>query len=84
VGTLLGWVITGMIAGWVATVVTGERRGCLTTTLIGMAGSVIGGLLYTIAVGIRIFHVNLLGLIMAAFGSVLVIIVWQSFTKPTD
>ena len=54
VGTILAflpWVIIGLIAGWIASAVTNSRHGLLGDIVIGLAGSVIGGVLYTMITG---------------------------------
>ncbi len=45
---LLFWVITGGIAGWLASIVvrTNERMGCLLNIVVGIIGGVIGGWLF--------------------------------------
>lgn len=43
----LGYLLVGFLAAVVAAIVTRvERRGCLTTVLTGVAGSIIGGYLF--------------------------------------
>jgi len=44
---IVAWIIFGALVGWIASLLTGqaERRGCLANILIGMVGSLIGGLL---------------------------------------
>jgi uncharacterized membrane protein YeaQ/YmgE (transglycosylase-associated protein family) len=50
---LIGWILTGLIAGSFAQRVTGtERRGCLFTLVVGVLGAIIGGVLFQ-AVGSR-------------------------------
>jgi len=47
---LIGWIITGLLAGSFAQRVTGtERRGCLYTLVIGVLGALIGGALFQAA-----------------------------------
>ncbi len=49
VGTFLsivGWVITGAIAGYIASLVLrAERQGCLVNVVLGVAGAFVGGFL---------------------------------------
>ena len=42
---LLGWIIIGGLAGWIASVVTGrnKRQGCLTNVIVGVIGAASGG-----------------------------------------
>ena len=47
---LLGWIITGLIAGSFAQRVTGtQKRGCLFTLVVGVIGALIGGALFQAA-----------------------------------
>ncbi len=49
---LLSWAITGLVAGALARwVVKAEKRGCLTTMVIGLVGALIGGALYRFGTG---------------------------------
>jgi uncharacterized membrane protein YeaQ/YmgE (transglycosylase-associated protein family) len=44
---VLSWIIFGAIAGWIASLITRRKRsGCITNIFLGIAGSVIGGLLF--------------------------------------
>lgn len=46
----LGWIIVGLLAGWLAGKITrGRGFGCLTNLLLGLIGAVIGGWLFTLA-----------------------------------
>jgi uncharacterized membrane protein YeaQ/YmgE (transglycosylase-associated protein family) len=40
---LLIWILTGGIAGWLASLLLGEDSGCATNIIVGMVGSLIGG-----------------------------------------
>jgi uncharacterized membrane protein YeaQ/YmgE (transglycosylase-associated protein family) len=43
---LISWAIIGVIAGWIAGMVTGRRQqGCLTKMVVGIIGAFIGGAL---------------------------------------
>ncbi len=45
---LLSWILLGAVAGWIANALTGKgNAGCLTNILVGMLGSLIGGLVVT-------------------------------------
>jgi uncharacterized membrane protein YeaQ/YmgE (transglycosylase-associated protein family) len=44
---LIGWVIIGLIAGWLAgKIARGEGYGCITDIILGLVGSVLGGWLF--------------------------------------
>jgi uncharacterized membrane protein YeaQ/YmgE (transglycosylase-associated protein family) len=37
------WVVIGLLAGWLASRLTGARRGLITNLAIGLIGSMLGG-----------------------------------------
>jgi uncharacterized membrane protein YeaQ/YmgE (transglycosylase-associated protein family) len=44
IGSVIGWVLTGAIAGYLASILLkAERSGCLVKIVIGIAGAFIGG-----------------------------------------
>ncbi len=44
----LAWVIIGLVAGWIAGVITrGRGFGCLVDIVLGLIGAVIGGWIFT-------------------------------------
>ncbi len=46
--SLLGWIIIGLIAGWLAGKVTrGAGFGCLADVVLGLVGALLGGWLFT-------------------------------------
>ena len=57
---LLGWIIIGGMAGWLASVVTGrnQRQGCITNIIVGVIGAALGGAIFNFVTG-RGFNVNL-------------------------
>lgn len=47
VNSLIGWVIIGLIAGWLTGKVTrGAGYGCLGDVVLGMVGAVVGGWIF--------------------------------------
>ena len=44
----IAWVIIGLLAGWIAGVITrGHGFGCLVNIILGLVGAVIGGWIFT-------------------------------------
>jgi uncharacterized membrane protein YeaQ/YmgE (transglycosylase-associated protein family) len=44
---LIGWIVIGLIAGWLAGKISrGAGYGCITDIILGLVGSVIGGWLF--------------------------------------
>ncbi|HMI54405.1 MAG TPA: GlsB/YeaQ/YmgE family stress response membrane protein [Candidatus Saccharimonadales bacterium] len=45
---LIGWLIIGLLAGWLAgKLARGEGYGCITDIILGLIGSVLGGWIFT-------------------------------------
>jgi uncharacterized membrane protein YeaQ/YmgE (transglycosylase-associated protein family) len=45
-GGLIGWLVIGLLAGWIAGLVTrGSGFGCITNVIIGVIGAFVGGLI---------------------------------------
>jgi len=73
---LLPWLVVGLIAGWVADKLMGDRYGLLGDLLIGLAGSLIGTALYILLTGHRPGGpLGITHLVMAVIGAVLLLAV---------
>ena len=45
---LIAWIIIGLLAGWIAGVITrGHGFGCIVNIILGLIGAVIGGWIFT-------------------------------------
>ena len=76
----LGWIVIGLIAGALAGffVPGRERTGCIGTTLIGIAGGLIGGFIWTRLLGQNQAGGFLGALVIAVLGSVLVLLILRA------
>lgn len=46
--SLVGWIIIGLIAGWLAGKISrGEGYGCVADIILGLVGSLLGGWIFT-------------------------------------
>ncbi len=46
--SVIGWLIVGLIAGWLAGIVSrGRGFGCIANILLGLVGAVLGGWIFT-------------------------------------
>jgi uncharacterized membrane protein YeaQ/YmgE (transglycosylase-associated protein family) len=72
---LIPWLIVGLIVGAVASAVTSSRHGVLGDIVIGLAGALIGGVLFHLVLGSpapALF--SLRGLLAALIGAILVLL----------
>ena len=50
IATILSWLLIGLIAGWLASLVMGtnSRQGMITDIVLGVLGAVVGGYVFSI------------------------------------
>jgi uncharacterized membrane protein YeaQ/YmgE (transglycosylase-associated protein family) len=76
---LLGWLVIGLIAGWLAgKLARGRGFGCIGDIVLGLIGSVIGGWIFT---KLGIVHANtfLFSLAAATLGAVILVSIAHLF-----
>jgi uncharacterized membrane protein YeaQ/YmgE (transglycosylase-associated protein family) len=88
--SLLGWIIFGGIAGWLASIITGrnERQGCIMNIIVGVIGAFIGGFLYNLLTGNGLSLdfampsiTNLGGFIVSVLGAVVLLVIVNLVTR---
>jgi uncharacterized membrane protein YeaQ/YmgE (transglycosylase-associated protein family) len=79
---LIGFILAGLVIGVLARLVKPGKQnlGLLATLLLGLAGSVIGGVIANLLGTGDIFELNILGFIVAVIAAVLLIGVAESMT----
>ena len=78
--SLLGWIILGGLAGWLAGQLTkGRGFGCLGNVLLGIVGSVVGGWLFSL-IGFRAVG-GIGSFVTAVLGAIVVIAIARLFTR---
>jgi len=72
---ILGWIIIGGLAGWIASMIMGTNRqqGWLMDILVGIVGGVLGGLVFSLLGGTGVTGFNLWSLIVAIIGAVVLL-----------
>ncbi len=75
---LLWWIIVGLIAGILASVITRSRNGILGDIILGIVGAFVGGFVLSL---LNITTYGLLGTILAAtLGAVIIILLARAIT----
>jgi len=76
---LIGWIIIGLIAGWLAgKIARGEGYGCITDIILGLVGSLLGGWIF---VKLGIFGGGFLySLAAATLGAVILVSIVHLFS----
>jgi len=78
---LVGWIIFGGLAGWLAAVIMKEQQGCLTNIVVGVFGALVGGALMSFLGKHTIVEFDLWSLFVAVIGAILLISLRQSLRR---
>lgn len=72
---IIGWLIIGALAGWIASKLTGNDKemGAVKNIIIGIIGGVIGGFAMNLIGGFGITGFNIWSLFVAVIGAVILL-----------
>ena len=77
---IFAWIVIGLIAGWLATRITGTRGGLLRNLAIGLFGAIVGGFLFG-KLGLAVVPDFWGQLITATIGAVVLLFIWQAIRR---
>jgi uncharacterized membrane protein YeaQ/YmgE (transglycosylase-associated protein family) len=77
---VIAWIIIGLLAGWLAAKITQSPHGLLRNLVVGLIGSIIGGLLFT-KLGLNVVPDFWGELITAIVGSVVLLFILQAIRR---
>lgn len=72
---LIGWIILGAIAGWLASLInrTNDSQGWIGNIVLGIVGALVGGFLWNLITGEDdVIHFSIGSLIIAVIGALIV------------
>ncbi len=80
---ILSWIIIGALAGWIASMITGNNRsmGAGLNILVGIIGSFIGGFIMNMFGDTGVTGLNVWSLLVATIGSVILLLIVNFFKK---
>ena len=79
--SLLGWIVVGLLAGWLARwIVKDDRAGCIYTMIVGVVGAIVGGWLMATIDEEGVDDFSLRGIGVAAIGAVVFLLVLQAIS----
>jgi uncharacterized membrane protein YeaQ/YmgE (transglycosylase-associated protein family) len=82
--SIIGWVIIGGVAGWLAGRIMHRGEGIIGDILIGIVGAIVGGLIYGLLTGTKfVAHFSLGTLLVAVLGAIVVLFVWGAMRART-
>jgi uncharacterized membrane protein YeaQ/YmgE (transglycosylase-associated protein family) len=87
--SLIAWILVGGIAGWLASVLTGknDQTGCITSIIVGMVGSLIGGSLVVFLNGggldftTAFNNFNLTSIVVSTMGAAIFLLILKAINK---
>jgi len=81
--SLLAWIILGLIAGWIASMImkTDGEQGPFLDILLGAVGSVVGGYLFNFFGMAGVTGFNFYSLIVATIGAVVLIAIGRALSS---
>lgn len=81
--SIIGWIIIGALAGWIASMLTGnsEKMGAGANILVGIIGGFIGGAVMNLLGGAGITGFNIWSLVVAVIGSVILLWIVNAIKK---
>jgi len=81
--TMLLWIVVGLLAGWLASVVAGGGFGLVGDIVVGIVGAFVGSFLFR-AVGVHVPFHGLAGTIFVAFiGAVALLLLLRLVRRAT-
>ncbi len=82
---IVGWIIIGAIAGWIASIITGNdrRMGAGANIIVGIVGGFVGGLVMSLIGGYGITGFNLWSLIVATIGAIILLLIVNVLKRNT-
>lgn len=81
--TVLSWVVLGFIAGYIVDLIdpSAVRGGLMATTITGVVGALLGGLLSTAIFGIGVTGLDLTSVIIAVVGAFILTFIQKAVSR---
>lgn len=79
---IIGWIILGGLAGWIASMFVGtnKEQGMLANIIVGIVGGVLGGFVLNLFGIDGVTGFNLWSLAVALVGAIVALWAWRMFT----
>lgn len=80
---ILSWIVVGLIAGALGKLIMpgDDPGGFIVTTLIGMAGAVVGGFVVGILGGTGATGFNIWSILVATLGAIILLAIYRAFVS---
>jgi uncharacterized membrane protein YeaQ/YmgE (transglycosylase-associated protein family) len=79
--SIIGWIVLGLVAGFIASkIVNKQGEGLVLDIVLGIIGAVVGGYLFSIFGAQGVSGVNIYSMFVAVVGAVVVLMVYHALT----
>lgn len=80
---IIVWIIFGALAGWIASKIMGtdSQQGAIANIIVGILGAFAGGYIMQMLGGPGVDGFNITSLIVAIFGSVVLLAIYKAFSS---
>ena len=78
---IIGWIVIGIVAGWLAEKVMGRNHGLLTNLIVGVVGALLGGFIAGAVLGLDVGGFNFVTLLVAFLGACLLLFLVGLFKR---
>jgi uncharacterized membrane protein YeaQ/YmgE (transglycosylase-associated protein family) len=79
--SILAWIILGLVAGWLAgQFMRGGGYGIIGDIVLGIIGAIVGGFLSSTLLGVDVTGFNIISVLIAFVGAVIVIAISRMLT----
>jgi uncharacterized membrane protein YeaQ/YmgE (transglycosylase-associated protein family) len=79
---IIGWIILGGLAGWVASMIVGNnaQQGMLGNIVVGIIGAFVGGFIVSLFGANGVTGFNIWSFLVALLGAVVLLFIWRAIT----
>jgi uncharacterized membrane protein YeaQ/YmgE (transglycosylase-associated protein family) len=78
--TILVWLVLGLIAGWIASLLVGGGYGLIGDIIVGIIGAVVGGWLGSTFLGLDVTGLNFTSIALAVGGAIIVLFLFRALS----
>lgn len=77
---IVAWIVLGLIAGWLASLIMKGGYGLLGDIILGIVGALVGGFLSSTLLGIPVTGLDITSIIIATIGAIIVIAIARALS----
>lgn len=79
--SVIGWIVLGLIAGFIASKIVNKRgEGLFMDMILGIVGGIVGGWLFSFFGGDGVTGFNLYSMVVAIIGAIVVLVIYHAVT----